>query len=186
MMRAFRALGVEVVLDMKGIGRVALWLLIAKGYLYSLLQCSMVRGWMSFFDVSSRHEKSPHRSVQQNRRGNFPSYFLHQPSAFHLLPSGRLRGGYSYWFFLLYCSVISRSFLNFSILSGFIFPAFKTLRFAFTQFSISCSSMRCFDGFLLLVLMKSITSSYLACHFSSCDIIIISNLISFYISDKDV
>ena len=110
---------------------------------------------MSFFDVSSRHKKSPHRSVQQNRRGNFPSYFLHQPSAFHLLPSGRPRGGYSYWFFLLYCSVISRSFLNFSILSGFIFPALINLREALSQFSILCSSMRCFDGFRFSILISS-------------------------------
>ena len=40
---------------------------------------------------------------------------------------------YSYWFFLLYCSVISRSFLNFSTLSGFIFPAFISFRLCLSQ-----------------------------------------------------
>ena len=55
-------------------------------------------------------------------------------SSFNLLPSGRPRGGYSYWFFRLYCSVKARSFLNFSTLSGFILPAFIALRFAFNQF----------------------------------------------------
>ena len=43
---------------------------------------------------------------------------------------------------------MARSFLNISTLSGFIFPAFKALRFAFNQFKWSCSSIRYFDGFL--------------------------------------
>jgi len=34
----------------------------------------------TIFDVSSRNEKSPHHSVQQNRCGDFPSYILHHPS----------------------------------------------------------------------------------------------------------
>ncbi len=57
------------------------------------------------------------------------------------------RNHYSYWFFLLYCSIISRSFLNFSTLSGFIFPTFITFLLAFNQFKWSCSSIRCRDGF---------------------------------------
>ena len=81
---------------------------------------------------------------------------------------------YSYWFFLLYCSVISRTFLNFSTLSGFIFPALRAFLLAFTQLSISCSSIRCFDGFHLLVSINFTTSLYLAIHFSSCVIIVIS------------
>ena len=40
---------------------------------------------------------------------------------------------YSYWFFLLYCSVISRSFLNLSTLSNFIFPAFISFRLCLSQ-----------------------------------------------------
>lgn len=75
---------------------------------------------------------------------------------------------YSYWFFLLYCSVSSRSFLNFFILSSFIFPAFKALRFAFNQFNISLSSATYFDGFLWFVSRKSTTSSYRFCQRSSC------------------
>ena len=43
------------------------------------------------------------------------------------------RDHYSYWFFLRYCSVISRSFLNFSTLSGFIFPAFISFRLCLSQ-----------------------------------------------------
>lgn len=75
---------------------------------------------------------------------------------------------YSYWFFLLYSSVISRSFLNFSTLSAFIFPAFITFLFALSQFKWSCSSILCLDGFRWFISINSITSSYLANHRSSC------------------
>ena len=78
------------------------------------------------------------------------------------------RDHYSYWFFLLYCSVISRSFLNFSTLSGFIFPAFIALRFAFNQFKWSCSSIRCREGFRLFVSINVITSLYRIFQRSSC------------------
>ena len=78
------------------------------------------------------------------------------------------RDHYSYWFFLLYCSVISRSFLNFSTLSIFIFPAFIALRFAFSQFKWSCSSILCRDEFRLLVSINVTTSIYFTIHRSSC------------------
>ena len=78
------------------------------------------------------------------------------------------RNHYSYWFFLLYCSVISRSFLNISTLSAFIFPAFNAFRFAFSQFRWSCSSIRCFDGFRWFSFRIPITSLYLTNHLSSC------------------
>ena len=77
----------------------------------------------------------------------------------------------SYWFFRLYCSVSSNSFRNFSTRSGFIFPAFITLRFAFSQLRQSCSSILCLDGFRWLVSMKSITSLYRSIHRSSCVIV---------------
>ena len=40
------------------------------------------------------------------------------------------------------------------------------------QFSISCSSILCFDGLRLLTFIKATTSLYLACHLSSCVIIL--------------
>ena len=86
------------------------------------------------------------------------------------------RNHYSYWFFLLYCSVISRSFLNFSTLFGFIFPAFKAFLLAFSQFRWSCSSIRCFDGFRWFSSRNPITSSYLAIHLSSCVIYNLSSI----------
>ena len=86
------------------------------------------------------------------------------------VPCGFPQGlsAYSYWFFLLYCSVNSRSFLNFSTLSDFIFPAFIAFLLAFNQFKWSCSSIRCFDGFLWFSSRNPVTSLYLASHRSSC------------------
>ena len=43
------------------------------------------------------------------------------------------RDHYSYWFFLRYCSVSSRSFLNFSNLSGFSVPAFNCFLLCFSH-----------------------------------------------------
>ena len=88
-----------------------------------------------------------HLGIQLSDFRPLPSAFSHLPSAI-----------YSYWFFLLYCSVISISLLNFSTLSGFIFPAFITFLLAFSQFKWSCSSILCRDGFRWFVLMKSTTS----------------------------
>ena len=86
----------------------------------------------------------------------------------HLSLSLQTSAIYSYWFFLLNRSVSSKSFLKFSTLSGFIFPAFKAFLLAFSQFKWSCSSIRCRDGFRLFVSINVITSLYLVIHFSSC------------------
>lgn len=59
---------------------------------------------MSFFDVSSRHEKSPHRSVQQNRCGDFPSYFFHLTSYIFLHPSDLILN------FIDACSILQSAF----------------------------------------------------------------------------
>ena len=75
---------------------------------------------------------------------------------------------HSYWFLRLYCSIKANSSLNGSTLSGFIFPAFSAFRFAFSQFSISCSSILCFEGFRLFLRINSLTSSYLVIQRSSC------------------
>ena len=83
---------------------------------------------------------------------------------------------YSYWFFLLYSSVISRSFLNFSALSGFILSALRAFLLALHQLSISCSSIRWRDGFLWFSSRNPITSSYLAIHLSSCVIYNLSSI----------
>ena len=92
------------------------------------------------------------------------------------------RNAYSYWFFLLYCSVNSRSFLNFSTLSAFIFPTLRAFLLAFTQFRWSCSSILCFDGFRLLASIKPTTSSYRFCQRSSC-VISVSEFTPLFISD---
>ena len=68
---------------------------------------------------------------------------------------------YWYWLICLYFSPTSNSSLNFSILSGFSSPALTSFLCCFTQFSISCSSIRCFDGFLLFSSMNLFTSLYL-------------------------
>ena len=87
---------------------------------------------------------------------------MYWAASFHLfILSSMLRyyRDYSYWFFLLYYSVISRSFLNFSTLPAFIFPALRAFLFAFSQLMWSCSSSRCFEGFRLLVSIKPTTDT---------------------------
>ena len=99
---------------------------------------------------------------------------LSRPFMFRAFPCGSPQGLslYCHWFLRLYCSVSSRSFLNFSTLSGFIFPAFIALRFALSQLrTVRLSSSSCFDGFRLLVSMKFFTSLYFAIHLSSCVIV---------------
>ena len=75
---------------------------------------------------------------------------------------------YWYWFTLLYCSINASKSSNILILSGFIFPAFINFLLAFNQLSISCSSIRCFNGFRLLVSINVFISLYLANQRSSC------------------
>ena len=52
-------------------------------------------------------------------------------------------------------------------------PAFIFFLDAFSQLSISCSTIRCFDGFRRLLSINSATSSYLRIHFSSCVIFLL-------------
>ena len=85
-----------------------------------------------------------------------PSYIIPLPSYFLLLTSS-----FFHLTLLAYHLNPSRkanNSLNFSTLSGFNFPAFKCFLFAFSQFSISCSSILCFDGFLCSRSMKAFTS----------------------------
>ena len=69
---------------------------------------------------------------------------------------------YWYWFTLLYCSTNVSKSLNNLILSSFIFPALITFLLAFNQLSKSCSSIRYFDGFRLLVSINVLISLYFA------------------------
>ena len=75
---------------------------------------------------------------------------------------------YWYWFTLLYCSINASKSSNILILSGFIFPAFINFLLAFNQLSKSCSSIRYFDGFRLLVSINVFISLYLANQRSYC------------------
>ena len=64
---------------------------------------------------------------------------------------------------------------------SFILPVFIAFLFAFTQFSISCSSILCRDGFRWLASIKSTTSLYFIFHRSSCVIIsILSRMPRYY------
>ena len=77
---------------------------------------------------------------------------------------------YRYWFTLLYRSINASNSSNILILSGFIFPAFSNFLLAFNQLSISCSSIRYFDGFRLLVSINDFISiiscqpTFILCH----------------------
>ena len=82
--------------------------------------------------------------------------------------SFRKEEGHWYWLTLLFSSQISMSLLNASTRSGLSVPAFLSFLLAFTQFSISCSSIRCLLGFRLFSSMKPFTSSYRFCQRSSC------------------
>ena len=76
---------------------------------------------------------------------------------------------HSYWFFRLYCSQSPSNYSNISLLSSFISPLlynFLLCRSQFTYNPLSVSSYR--DGFRLFFSINAFTSSYLACHFSSC------------------
>ena len=63
--------------------QVLIWLFgkFSLGYLAKLRLLSFTQ-YYSFKDnkYAKIYEKSPHRSVQQNRRGDFPSSIIHQPS----------------------------------------------------------------------------------------------------------
>ena len=86
--------------------------------------------------------------------------------------------GYWYWFTLLYCSINVSNSWNILILPGFILPAFSNFLLAFNQLSIPCSSIRCFDGFRLLVSINVFISLYLANHRSSCFIKLTPSVLS--------
>ena len=85
---------------------------------------------------------------------------------------------YRYWFTLLYRSINASNSSNILILSGFIFPAFSNFLLAFNQLSISCSSIRYFDGFRLLVSINDFISLYLANQRSSCFIELTPSVLS--------
>ena len=73
-----------------------------------------------------------------------------------------------YWFLRLNCSISSSSLLKGSRRSGFNASALTNFLCCFTQFSISCSSIRCLLGFRLFVSMNPFTSSYRLFQRSSC------------------
>ena len=50
-----------------------------------------------------------------------------------------------HWFILLFSSIKANNLLNISSLSAFSCPAFKSLLWCLIQFSIRCSSIRCFE-----------------------------------------
>ena len=114
-----------------------------------------------FWEIQSPSDTQPSRYNILCRAASFFMFILSRMLRYY-------HDHYSYWFFLLYCSVNSRSFLNFSTLSSFIFPALRAFLLALSQFRWSCSSILCLDGFRLFVSINVTTSLYFAIHFSFC------------------